>query len=392
MQQDKLNILAISVVFPPEWEHGGTPVTAYEVSNHLQKLGHNVLSVATGNIDNDDIPKIDEVTKWNGVPIFYGKRRDSLMPFYSKSTKEFINEVASKYDVASIRSSWTYLGSMASKILKKKKIPYIAYAEGNFEKWSMKRSVFKKKLFWILYDKSFFEDASILIALTKSEADSYRRMGLKNRIEIIPNGINVENFKFIENNQDKFFNKYPLLKNKNYFLFLSRIHPKKGVENLILAFEKFSKHNSDVFLVIAGSGDEEYVKKIKIMIKKLMLETKIILTGIVTGEHKVSLLHNAKIFILPSYSEGFTMAILEAMACKKPIIYTYGCNFPELAENKAGLIVNSKVDELSEAMKLINNNDQMNRLSKNAYDLVINNYSWDRIAQLTEKVLKSIRK
>ncbi len=389
MNNKKLKILAVSAVFPPEWEYGGTPITAYEVSKHLIERGHLVMSVATGSQYNKKIPLLNIPTTWNDVPIFYGGRSRYIKPFYSKPMKQYIENTVKQYDVVSIRSSWTHVGRIASNSCISNNTPYIAYAEGNFETWAINTSKVKKSIFWNMYDKKYFSKAKALVALTKSEADSYINMGLKNRIEIIPNGINTKEYQYSSSHQEEFSKSFPYLRDKEYFLFLSRIHPKKGIENLIIAFKKYTERN-EMILVIAGTGDNKYVDTIKILISSLGMQEKVLLTGMVIGSNKIALFHNTAVFILPSFSEGFTITLLEAMACKRPIIYTHGCNFPELSNSLAGLVTNPNPDDLYKAMMKLKDDKVRRELSTNAYNLVDKKYSWKIISKLTEDLLCSV--
>ena len=119
------------------------------------------------------------------------------------------------------------------------------------EPWPLQQSSFKKKVYRHLFLDKMLKNASCIHATSALEANNIRNLGFKNPIAIIPNGIDLK--------------EYPVYNKKNKstkkLLFLSRIHPKKGVENLIIAFSKIDLEYTDDWEVeIIGNGEKNYIK------------------------------------------------------------------------------------------------------------------------------------
>ena len=143
-----------------------------------------------------------------------------------------------------------------------------------------------------------------------------------------------------------------MLKGRRVVLYLSRISPEKGLDELIPAWSAVIKKPSysDALLVIAGPDDRGYRSKIEDMVLRAGLEAHVLLTGMVNGRNKFALISRADLFTLPSYSEGFSNALLENLAAGKPALITPGCNFPEVVEAGAGICVEPERNSLGEAL------------------------------------------
>src|SRR5262249_26047245 len=118
-------------------------------------------------------------------------------------------------------------------------------------------------------------------------------------------------------------------------LFLGRIHPKKGLDLLLRAWAKLGPMR-DWQLVVAGLDEHGYATLLEDVVRSLGLAKQVVFTGPVVGAPKIALLYSADLFVLTSRSEGFPMAILEAMACARPIVATQASNFPEISLSQAG--------------------------------------------------------
>lgn len=164
---------------------------------------------------------------------------------------------------------------------------------------------------------------------------------------------------FKKQNNNRILKKYSI--NKNYILFVGMIEPRKNIPNLIKAFSKLDK---DFQLVIVGKKGWHY-DEIFQLIKKLKLENKIIFTGYVPDEELVSLYSSAKLFVYPSFYEGFGLPVLEAMACQCPVITSNISSMKEIAENAAILVNPNNVKEIEKAMEqILKNKDLQKELIK----------------------------
>lgn len=376
-------ILNLSVVFPPASQYGGTPVTAYSVAKAMLHQGHEVFAICTGDPKTDGSLLLDTETEWEGVPVIYCSRRRHPIPFYSPALQRQVASRAATYDIAIIRSSWTHTGPAASWECRRRGVPYLAYPEGNFDPWALRRGRWKKALFWRLFDRRFFEGAAAIVALTQSEAESIRRMGLTNRVEVIPNGVDVDafadGFSRVELEE-----RLPCIEGRRLILFLGRIHPIKGLPNLIAAFRQIHSQFPDALLVLAGPDERGHQKELQQIIEHDNLAEAVVFSGPVSGKTKIGLLRNSELFVLPSYSEGFPVAVLEALACRLPVVLTKDCHVPEVAAAGAGIEVDVAPSEIAEALVFLLSDDQARaEMGTNGYQLALKRFSWDRVAQKT---------
>jgi len=211
----------------------------------------------------------------------------------------------------------------------------------------------RKKILDILYTKGMIKTASGLHSIGDSETKEYQKWGANlQKIHYIDNGVVLENFKI---EQSTGILKKLNLELNDYILYLGRIHEKKGIELLLNAFKNIVTEHKNVKIVIVGSGEESYVKKIKNLVKDLHLNEQAILAGLVSEEEKLELLKNAKIFALTSNSDIHPRAVQEALAMGTPVLITDVCDYPEVEEYNAGRIVsiNEKHFQLLNNLMLI---------------------------------------
>lgn len=180
----------------------------------------------------------------------------------------------------------------------------------------------------VLFEDRNFEAVRLWRALTNQEADQIRRQGIKAPIVVAPNGIRLKPFD----------NVVPPLqtKERRRILFLGRLHPRKGIPLLLQAWAQLREKHKDWEVVIAGPDEEGHLGELKAIVARLGLKESVSFPGAVTGSEKVLLIKSADLFALTSYSEGFPVAVLEAMACRVPVLLTDSCNFPELAAHGGG--------------------------------------------------------
>jgi len=198
---------------------------------------------------------------------------------------------------------------------------------------------------------------------------------------MIPNGVNVNLIKKIEPAK---FDK------DNIIFFIGNFNERKGIDILIRAFNEVKKSISDSNLFIAGSGEEE--SNLKNLVKKLDLESDIKFLGFVKGDKKFSLIKSANILVLPSVWESLPIAVLEGMACGKPIIASNVGGIPYLVdEGVNGFLVRpGEVKELSDKIIKVLKNKKLQKSMGKASLKMSEDFEWSKIAEKTYKVYKEI--
>lgn len=296
-------------------------------------------------------------------------------PYYSYSIEMKQKLKVEDADIFHVHGLWRYHSFITSKIAAKRKIPFLISAHGfliPFER--MKDHKIKKKLAWKIYKKKELSRAKCIHASSILEAKNIRSLGIDVPIAIIPNGINTEFYSLKEVQQ----------KTKRRILFLSRLHPLKGLNELLEVWNEFSVTEREGWeLVVAGSGDEDYQELVRLFIQNNKLDKEISLVGFVDGQVKVDLLQSADVFVLPSYTESFGLAIGEAMSCGLPVITTKGTPWQELEEYKAGFWIDLNKQSLGQSLKAIMTMTDSERYSMgcNGRKLIESKYTQEKVVQ-----------
>jgi glycosyltransferase involved in cell wall biosynthesis len=244
-----------------------------------------------------------------------------------------------------IHGLWEIHCMMAARMARARKRPYIISAHGMLEQWALRHKRLKKALYAALIEIRTLKSAACLRALSADEVDDYRRLGLTNPIAIVPGAIHAQPGA----SPDLFRSQYPQLDGKRIVLFLGRIHPKKGLHLLLRAWARTVKAE-DVHLVIAGPDSEDTQARLEQMTDELKMRRSVTFTGMLTGDRKWSALAAASLFVLPSYSEGFSVAVLEALATGIPVVVTTSCHIPEVALHHCGWVINPALGPLEQAL------------------------------------------
>jgi glycosyltransferase involved in cell wall biosynthesis len=279
--------------------------------------------------------------------------------------------------VLHIHGIWAAPQWLAVRTAKRGNIPVLLTAHDMLSPWHWRQSLpkqIKKLTYWNLVAYPAFRKLSIIHALTKNERDSIKKYFPKNRIEIIPNALDLDQINnFIETSQAESIEYV----NEPYILFLGRIHPQKGVDILINAFAK-SVHNKRFSLLIAGPDSSiAYSNRLKTIVRELKMEKKIFFIGSIYGNQKWRLLSKAWACCLPSRSEGMSIVSLEVGAAATPLITTYEAGILEW-EKAGGILIHPQVEELSKAFEQVlswTEEEQKDR-GRRLRSLVESHFSW----------------
>jgi glycosyltransferase involved in cell wall biosynthesis len=281
--------------------------------------------------------------------------------------RNFLLTRKNDYDLIHIHEHITYQNILVYKFAKKYKIPYIHQAHGSLPK----RDKFLRKWFFnFFFGFRLLNGASKVIALNQGEVQQYRNIGIpKEKIAVIPNGINLSEYTNLPST-GSFKRKINIPKNEKIVLYLGRIHWIKGIDILVNAFANIATKLNDVTLIIAGPNDG-YLNKIQTMIKAHKIENRVLILGPLYARDKLAAFVDANVFVLPSRYEAFPITVLEAVACKTPIILTENCGAKEFFRSRVGLVVKPDSKLLSEKLFDILTNDDLQSLFKENSRLII---------------------
>ena len=229
-----------------------------------------------------------------------------------------------------------------------KGIPYIITPRGMLEPWIMQRHPRRKKIAMWLYQRRDMQKAVCIHATCEAEKESVRALGFGNPVAIIPNGIDLSVVPCFEK---------PTSTKK--IVFLSRIHPKKGIELLLQSWQQLQL--TDWTLEIAGEGDSAYQAQLEQQIIANRISN-VHFVGAKYGTEKWDFLSSADVMILPTYSENFGIVVAEALAVGTPVITTKGTPWQELETWNCGWWIDLSVTNLMQAITTATNCTQQERL------------------------------
>lgn len=335
----------------------------------------------------------DFTNKWPHV--IQGVRIGPSKPFWAPTLKHLAKEAVSSADWFHGHGLYVWLNFWLGGEARRHRKRLVYHPHGFFDPWILRRSVFQKKLAKFLFEDANFKHVTWWRALSLKEARQIKEVvGSKVRVHIIPNGIDfkeVDQATSISTNfptQD-----IPVWMNAQRpkrLLFLSRIHPKKGLDILIQAWGILTREFPDWELLIVGPNENGYQRYIEKMIASVGCYDSCSIQPPVVGVDKHLLLRSSNLFVLPSYSEGFPMVILEAAANGLPVVQTDECNFPELTAASAAWECRAELSSLCQVLREAIATDDSEREERGAKgrQLVEKLYTWQNIAELVARACK----
>ena len=350
-------------------------------------------------------------------------------------------------DIIHTHGIWMYPSVVVRDWHRKTGRPYLVSPHGMLDPWAVKNSAWKKKLALLFYEREHLQNAACLRALCESEAKAMRAFGLKNPICIIPNGIDVPEIgdQKAENKNEFQLSAFPISAftgRRKVLLYLGRIHPKKGLVNLLKAWaavqrtEDGGRRTEEWVLAIAGWDQGGHEAELKSLASELGLawmdvreappspprsgsapvsgasfgvspkesvspflgpwnakhiplgsvsafqHVSVLFVGPQFNEDKVVCYQNCDAFILPSFSEGLPMVILEAWAHGKPVLMTPECNLPEGFAANAAIRIEPNVESIVQGLEqlLQSPSSDLCSLGANGRALVAEKFAWPKIA------------
>ena len=256
---------------------------------------------------------------------------------------------------------------------------HVISPRGMLDPWALTHSRWKKRSAGLLFESKHLRTAACIHALCASEARAVRKFGLTNPICLIPNGIDVPSdddlsrLKTVERAAD----------GRRTMLFIGRIHQKKGLLQLISAWGKSKRQLSDWRLVIAGWDDGNHQRNLSDAVADSGLQSSISFAGSLYGQEKALALASADAFVLPSFSEGLPMAILEAWAHRLPVLMTEECNLPIGFESEAALAIQNSPQSLAQSLTEFAtlSDKQLVAMGERGRHLVASRFQWQQIAR-----------
>jgi glycosyltransferase involved in cell wall biosynthesis len=276
-------------------------------------------------------------------------------------------------DVLHTHGIWMHPSWVALAWKRRWQRPHVASVRGMLEPWAWRHHAWKKRPIWWLLEQRNLRSASLLHATSAQEARSFRERGLSGPIAILPNGVDVPNINFVDRREKP--------SGPRTALFLSRIHPKKGLRLLIEAWAKVRPLGWQ--LQIAGPDEDGHQRELQQLISAAGLSEVISFVGTLQGEHKTQAFLQSDLFILPTHSENFGIAIAEALAHGIPVITTHGAPWEALQTHRCGWWVPVTSEGIAAALNEAIQLDERERtlMGIRGRDWMEQQFSWPRLAR-----------
>jgi len=302
------------------------------------------------------------------------KFRAGMRPVWVPGYRSTLLDIISEKDNLVIHDNgiWLPYSGVLHNLAHQHNIPVITSIHGMLEPWPINYRRIRKLAAWHIYQKSRLERNVLLHATTIIEAENLRKLGLNLPIAVIPSGTIIPEQASLPK---------PERSRKRTMLYLSRIHPKKGLLNLVKAIDYLRP--SDWKVVIAGYDENNYQAIVEKAVLDAGLKDYFTFVGSVDEEQKWGLYNSADLFILPTHSENFGNVVTEALAAGTPVITTRGTPWKELIDCNRGWWVEPTVSGLIESLENAFSLDdqELKQMGKNGRMLIEEKYNWPAIAK-----------
>lgn len=339
-------LLAVLHVIPSiSLAHGG-PSRAIRLMEQAQRaLGLRVFTLTT----DDDGPGrrlSDQETKDSDR--YYARK---WLDFYkvSPGLMFWLFRRLRDYDVVHIHALFSFSSMAAAWVARWRGVPYVVRPLGVLNHYGRtQRRPWLKRLSLRFVEGPILRDAAAVQFTAEAERAEALQTGIPMKGVVIPLGVNVP----AAGDRDRFLAAYPCLADQTRLLFLSRLDPKKNVEGLIGALALLRREGLRVCLAVAGSGELGYIEGLRDLAKAQGVAEHITWLGQVEGAAKADALAAADVFVLPSYSENFGIAVAEALACGLPCVVGQGVAISgQVADAGAGFAVGTDAEAIAEGLR-----------------------------------------
>jgi glycosyltransferase involved in cell wall biosynthesis len=271
---------------------------------------------------------------------------------HSFALPKAIDAKVRQFDVVHIHELWNYPHFAAARSAAKSDIPYVITPHGELDPWAYAHKGFKKRLYMSAIQRRLLSRAAVVQALTTAESDQIATVAADANTTTIPNGLDLSTIDESPKSElspavSKFLERYKVI------TFMGRLHQKKGIEPLIDGFIKAAAKSNDVGLLLVGPDEGGYTAQLNASARAAGLSERVLVAGAINGSERFEVLRRSQAFALTSYSEGFSMAVLESMACSTPVIISPACHFPEAIDAGAGVLTNPHAGDVELAINRV---------------------------------------
>jgi len=326
---------------------GGVAAAVLALSRGLARRGHKLDIVV---LDDSASPWLVDIAlpiHALGAGLTSYRYSSKLLPWLKKQGRD--------YDRVIVNGIWQYLSFAAWRRYAGSSIPYYVFPHGMLDPWfkeTFPLKHLKKWLYWPWAEYRVLRDAAAVIFTSEEERSQARKSFWLYRCREKVSPLGVEAPPISSNAKLEFLSRYPQLQNARIFLFLGRLHPKKGCDMLLEAFAQM-RSNDSISLILAGPDQVGWESDLRRQVTRLNLTNRVVFTGMLEGSMKQGAFANAEAFVLPSHQENFGISVVEALAASVPVLISNRVNiWREIEADRAGYV---ESDDLAGTTRLLQN-------------------------------------
>ena len=326
---------------------GGVAAAVLALSRGLARRGHKLDIVV---LDDSASPWLVDIAlpiHALGAGLTSYRYSSKLLPWLKKQGRD--------YDRVIVNGIWQYLSFAAWRRYAGSSIPYYVFPHGMLDPWfkeTFPLKHLKKWLYWPWAEYRVLRDAAAVIFTSEEERSQARKSFWLYRCREKVSPLGVEAPPISSNAKLEFLSRYPQLQNTRIFLFLGRLHPKKGCDMLLEAFAQM-RSNDSISLILAGPDQVGWESDLRRQVTRLNLTNRVVFTGMLEGSMKQGAFANAEAFVLPSHQENFGISVVEALAASVPVLVSNRVNiWREIEADRAGYV---ESDDLAGTTRLLQN-------------------------------------
>jgi glycosyltransferase involved in cell wall biosynthesis len=371
-----MRVLHVVPSYIPAWRYGGTIHAVHGQCRGLARRNVDV-HVYTTNVDGDrdsDVP-LEIPVELDGVQVTYFPSRRLRRLYYSPRMADALKGRVREFDLVHLHSVFLWPTWAAARRAAQEGVPYIIAPEGMLVRELIRRkSRLVKKLWIALIERRSLRRAAGIQTTSPRELEEYRSFGFES-VEpfLLPHGIDLGELQAPSGKPPA-----PPEGRRARIVFLGRVSWEKGLDRLIPSLV----HSPDVELVVAGNDESGYTAAMTGLARSEGVLDRVVFAGPVHGEEKWKLLRSAALVALPSYSENFGMAAMEAMAVGRPVVVTPEVGIADIVrESDSGIVVDGAPGIMGPAIDaLLNDAGQLKSKGNNGRRIIEKRYTWDHIA------------
>jgi glycosyltransferase involved in cell wall biosynthesis len=363
--------------------YGGPSQACWEMARAVAQLGHEVSIYTTNQDGPGELPvPLDRPVWREGVEVRYFPIQTPRFWGTSLPLARALRRKVPASDLVHIHSLYLFHNLVAGHWCRRFRVPYLVRPHGTLDPFIYRRHRGRKRLLEHLFEHRNIRRAAALHFTTAEEAKLAAPFTFQTPGLVVPLGINFEEFAVLPE-PGKFRCRYPEIGDRHIILFFGRINFKKGLDILAQAFGAVARRRTDVHLVIAGPDNEGWGGRVRTWLGEEGVLDRATFTGMLLGPEKLAVLRDASLFVLPSYSENFGLAVIEAMAAGLPVIISDQVNiWQEVQVSGAGRVI--PVDSAALAaqiLELLDEPETARRLGQQGRSLVEARFQWAQIAR-----------